>query len=140
MRSQIFSNILLKSIVCFHCLVYHIFLSKDFWMIWKVCKIFHICWIYLNDKVMVLKKRLWHLHEEPNFFEEFVFIASFIILHGLIQKNKYLKSGNLQYNTLGRMTYQPSVWCSKYFFFHNFMQNTLQKSFQFIFLFFYNFT
>ena len=74
-------------VVCFHCLVYHFFLSKDFWMIWNVCKIFHICWICLNDKVMVLKKRLWHLHEEPNFFEEFVFIASFIILHGIIQKN-----------------------------------------------------
>ena len=39
------------------------------------------------------------------------------------------------------MTHQPSVWCSKYyFFFHNFLQNSLQKLFQFIFLFFYKFT
>ena len=43
---------------------------------------------------------------------------------------------------LGQMTDQPSFWCSKYilFFFHNFLQSSLQKSFQFIFLFFCNFT
>ena len=30
------------------------------------------------------------------------------------------------------MNLWPSVWCSKYFFFHNFLQDSLQKSFQFI--------
>ena len=49
------------------------------------------------------------------------------IFHSLLQ---YQKSDNLQYNMVG-------CWdeCSKhYFFFHNFLQNSLQKSFQFIFL------
>ena len=37
------------------------------------------------------------------------------------------------------MTCQPSIWCSMYFFFfHNFLQISLQKSFEFI-IFFYNF-
>ena len=35
--------------------------------------------------------------------------------------------------SVGQMTHRPSVWCSKYYyFFHNFLQNSLQKSFQFI--------
>ena len=57
----------------------------------------------------------------------------------------YLKSDNLQYNTLSRWVngddrlIDQVIWCSKYFFFHNFLQNSFQKSFQFI-LFFYNFT
>ena len=37
-----------------------------------------------------------------------------------------------QIGTMGQMNRQPSVWCSKYFF-HEFLQNSLQKSFQFIF-------
>ena len=41
--------------------------------------------------------------------------------------------------SLGQMTHQPSIWCSKYYFFHDFLQNSLQKSFQFIF-YFYKFT
>ena len=53
------------------------------------------------------------------------------------QKNTGLKSDNLQYNMLGRWNEQlidqasdvPSI-----IFFHNFLQNSLQKSFQFIFL------
>ena len=44
-----------------------------------------------------------------------------------------LKSDNLQYNTLGCWVARTNVWCSK-FFPHNFLQNYLQKSFQFIFL------
>ena len=66
-------------VVCFYCLVHHTF----FWA--RVSRWFKNSSGYLF--VMVLKKCLWHLHEEPNFFEEFVFIASFIILHGLILKN-----------------------------------------------------
>ena len=42
--------------------------------------------------------------------------------------------------TMGQMNRQSSVWCSKYYFFHYFLQNSLQKSFQFIFLFFYKIT
>ena len=34
---------------------------------------------------------------------------------------------------LERMTRQPSIWCSKYFFSHKILQNSLQKPFQFIF-------
>ena len=34
---------------------------------------------------------------------------------------------------LGRLSHWPSVLCLKYYFFHNFLQNFLQKSFQFIF-------
>ena len=54
----------------------------------------------------------------------------------------FLQSVNPQYNTLVcwlagmQMTCQPSVWFSKHF--HDFLQNCLQKSFQFIFLFFIN--
>ena len=39
--------------------------------------------------------------------------------------------------TMGQMNHRPSVWCSKYYFFHDFSQNSLQKSFYFFFLFFY---
>ena len=43
--------------------------------------------------------------------------------------------------TMGQMNCPPSVWYSKYyFFFHDLLQNSLQKSFQFIFLFFYEIT
>ena len=34
------------------------------------------------------------------------------------------------------MSRWPSVWCSKYYFFHDFLQNSLQKYFQSIGLFF----
>ena len=43
------------------------------------------------------------------------------------------KSDNLQYNTLGR--WDKRLIDQVFFFFHNFLQNTLQKSFQFIFFF-----
>jgi hypothetical protein len=36
--------------------------------------------------------------------------------------------------TMGQTNRRPSVWCCKYYFFHDFLQNSLQKSFQFIFL------
>ena len=42
--------------------------------------------------------------------------------------------------SLGQMTRRPSVWCSKYIFFHDFLQNSLQKWFQCIFSFLYEFT
>ena len=59
------------------------------------------------------------------------------------QRNQQQKSDNLQYNTLGcwderlidQVSDVPSI-----IFFHNFLQNSLQKSFQFIFLLFHNFT
>ena len=35
-----------------------------------------------------------------------------------------------------QMNRRPSVWCSKYHFFHDFLQNSLQKYFQSICLFF----
>ena len=38
---------------------------------------------------------------------------------------------------MGQMNHRPSVWCSMYYFFHNFLQNSLQKCFQCIFLFFF---
>ena len=38
---------------------------------------------------------------------------------------------------MGQTNGRPSVWCSKYFFFHDFFQNSLQKFFQFIFLYFF---
>ena len=41
----------------------------------------------------------------------------------------------------GQMTHRPSVWCSKYYFFHDFLQNSMQKWFQCIFfIYFYKFT
>ena len=67
-------------------------------------------------------------------------------------KNEWLlsliqKSDNLQYNTVGCWVAGTNDSSTKHlmfqvyiFFFHNFLQNSLQKSFQFIFLFFYNFT
>ena len=39
--------------------------------------------------------------------------------------------------SLGRWSHRPSVWCSKYY---NFLQNSLQKLFQFNFHFSYKFT
>ena len=42
--------------------------------------------------------------------------------------------------TMGQTNHRPSVWCSKYYFFHDFLQNSLQKSFQSIFLFYYKIT
>ena len=38
--------------------------------------------------------------------------------------------------TIGQTNRRPSVWCSKYYFFHDFLQNSLQKYFQSICLFF----
>ena len=38
--------------------------------------------------------------------------------------------------TMGQTNRWPSVLCSKHFFFHDFLQNSLQKSCQFIFIFF----
>ena len=37
---------------------------------------------------------------------------------------------------MGQMNRRPSIWCSKYYFFHDFLQNSLQKYFQYICLFF----
>ena len=57
-----------------------------------------------------------------------------------------LKSDNLQYNTLGRWVDGPNNSSTKRlmfqvsFFFHKILQNSLQKPFQFIFLFFYKIT
>ena len=62
------------------------------------------------------------------------------------KSSRDLKSDNLQYNPLVRWyagTNDSSTKCLMFqvlFFFHNFLQKSLQKSFQFIFLFFYNFT
>ena len=60
---------------------------------------------------------------------------------------KQLKSDNLQYNTLGRWVTGTNDSSTKHlmfqvlFFFHNFLQNSLENSFQYIFLFFlYKFT
>ena len=50
-----------------------------------------------------------------------------------------VKSDNLQYNTLVRWFAGTNDSSSKYFF-HNFLQNSLQKLFQLIFLFFHKFT
>ena len=58
----------------------------------------------------------------------------------------HLKSVNLKYNTLGRLddgTKELSTKCLMFqvlFFFLDFLQNSLQKPFQFIFLFFYKIT
>ena len=57
-----------------------------------------------------------------------------------------LKSDKLQYNTLGSWVDRMIVSLTKrlmfqvLYFFYNFLQNYLQKSFQFIILFFHNFT
>ena len=58
-----------------------------------------------------------------------------------------IKSDNLHFNTLGRWfigTNDSSTKCLMFqvhiIFFHKFLHTSLQKSFQFIFIFFYNFT
>ena len=33
--------------------------------------------------------------------------------------------------SMGRSSHIPRIWCSKYFLFHNFLQNSLKKSFHF---------
>ena len=61
----------------------------------------------------------------------------FVLLEGHL-----LKSVNLQYNTLGRLDVGTNESSTKrlmfqeLFFFHDFLQNSFQKSFQFIFFFF----
>ena len=42
--------------------------------------------------------------------------------------------------TMVQMNRRTSVWCSKHYFFHHLFQNTLQKAFQFILLFFHKIT
>ena len=68
----------------------------------------------------------------------------FLILTSLescwLQKSVYLQYNSLGPWMMGQMNCRTSVWCSKYYFFHDFLQNSLQKSFQFIFLFFYKIT
>ena len=57
--------------------------------------------------------------------------------------SKIIKSVNLQYDTLGRLydgtneSLTKRLMFQALFFFHDFLQNSLQKSFQFIFLFFH---
>ena len=61
----------------------------------------------------------------------------------LLQARKHIKSDNLQYNTLGRWDdrlIDQASDVTSIIFFHDFLQNSLQKSFQFIFLFFYRIT
>ena len=41
---------------------------------------------------------------------------------------------------MGQTNRRPRLWYSKYFFFHDFLQNSLQKSFQFISYLFYKIT
>jgi hypothetical protein len=63
-----------------------------------------------------------------------------------LQMTSLHKSVNLQYNTLGCWVDGPNDLVTKrlmfqvLFFFHSFLQNSLQKFFRFIFLFFYNYT
>ena len=60
-----------------------------------------------------------------------------------VWNGKNLKSDNLQYNKLGRWDVRLIDQSSDFpsiIFFHNFLENSLQKPFQFIFLLFYNFT
>ena len=60
-------------------------------------------------------------------------------MHAKLKKNPVainLKSDNLQYNTLACWfagKNDSSTKCLMYYFFHNFLQNYFQKSFQFIF-------
>ena len=42
--------------------------------------------------------------------------------------------------TTVQMNRRTSVWCSKHYFFHHLLQNTLQKAFQFILSFFHKIT
>ena len=48
-----------------------------------------------------------------------------------------IRQSSIQYaGSLRQTTHRPSVWCSKYyFFFHNFLQNSLQKSIYFLIFF-----
>ena len=65
--------------------------------------------------------------------------------HNFLLEMDLLKSDNLQYNTLGRWVSGTNDSATnrlmfQAFFFHTFLQNSLQQWFQFFFLFFYNFT
>ena len=76
-----------------------------------------------------------------------LFFSSSSSLRRMVHKSRlkvvysiYLKSVNLQYNTLGRLDDGTNKSSTKrlmfpVFFFHDFLQNSLQKSFQFTFLF-----
>ena len=91
---------------------------------------------------------LWHplfdnLFVMTMFINVFLLKDSGFIWSSQVTYRCQLKSDNLQYNIMGRwvkrLIDQASDVPSRYFF-HNFLQNSLQKSFQVIFLFFYNFT
>ena len=80
----------------------------------------------------VLFKSLFYCHINtqkinPNFK---IFLAcwlTFSFRSKFRQSSKWY-TGLLGCWVVGRTTDQPSVWCSKYDFFHNFSQNSLQKS------------
>ena len=91
----------------------------------------------LNDAVAplyYLAVRIYVCIFLKKMFTELVQVNASSIENVFSNTERELKSDNHQYNTLGRWIDVPSI------FFYDFLQNYLQTSFQFIFLFFYNFT
>ena len=78
--------------------------------------------------------------EFPLFFSLLLFSASLTITNRSFacRKRKQTRNPSI-YNIIcwfagpmGQTTRRPRFWCSKYYFFHEILQNSLQKPFQFI--------
>ena len=103
----------------------------------KLCETEHICVIFLTNFFMIWKQCLWWYNVIK------IFKCHCIPIVNCKTTKVNLKSDNLQYNTLVRWvagTNDSLTKCLMFqvlFFCNNFLQNSLQKWFQFIFLFFH---
>ena len=107
-------------------------------------------WDFAKHSVFMVWK-LWFCAKKSSL----AFKVQFVYFE-FLQENVLGRNGELLFTTrnltifniirwlagsMGRTTHRPSVWCSKYYFFFIISCKILcKKSFQFIFLFFYNFT
>ena len=116
---------------------------KNNWPIYQIHKIPCLQKAFHNPPTILSRSS----HDPPKIFQR-----SFNDLSNILQKHQTVLPQSSIWNPsiyniirwvawiMGQTNRRPSVWCSKYYFFHDFLQNSLQKSFQFIFLFLYKIT
>ena len=84
---------------------------------------------------------LWRLFFPLNlYFTLYLLALQLVLIVGALGYGRFLKSANLQYNTLVRWADEINdSWTKRLMFFHKTLHNSLQKPFQFIILFFFFF-
>ena len=82
---------------------------------------------------------LWRLFFPLNlYFTLYLLALQLVLIVGALGYGRFLKSANLQYNTLVRWADEINdSWTKRLMFFHKTLHNSLQKPFQFIFFIFF---